>query len=102
MIGECPDGSVVLVHSSPAGVQICGTVTPSGRKGSEAVKLARKYMKKYYPSWYRRFPDCFRSASYLNYHQFRWDVRGANVMEDPDHYRDKGAKEILKDLFTDR
>lgn len=102
VIGECPDGSVVLVHSSPAGVQICGTVTPSGRKGSEAVKLARKYMKKYYPSWYRRFPDCFRSASYLNYHQFRWDVRGANVMEDPDHYRDKGAKEILKDLFTDR
>ena len=102
VIGECPDGSVVLVHSSPAGVQICGTATPSGKKDSRAVKLARKYMKKYYPSWYRRYPNCFRDVSYLKYDQFRWDVRGGNVMEDPDHYRDIPAAKILKDLFAGR
>lgn len=99
VLGACGDGSVVLVHSSPAGVQICGTQTPAGQKNSQAVKLAKKYMKKYYPSWYRRFPDCSRDASYLQYSQFRWDLREGNVMEDGERYREKSAKEVLKDLF---
>lgn len=99
VLGACQDGSVVLVHSSPAGVQICGTQTPAGQNNSQAIKLAKKYMKKYYPSWYRRFPDCSRDASYLQYTQFRWDIREGNVMEDTNQYTEKSAKAILKDLL---
>ena len=100
VVGECSDGSVVLVHSSPAGVQICGTVTPSGKRNSKAVLLARKYMKKYYPSWYRKFPDCIRDVSYLKkYNQFRWKISENNIMEDPEHYSNKSPKYILEDLL---
>lgn len=100
VIGECVDGSVVLVHSSPAGVQICGTTTPSGKKNSKAVRLARSAMKKYYPSWYRKYPDCVRNTSYLNdYNQFRWSVKEGEIMEDSDGYRNKSPKYILEDLL---
>lgn len=99
VLGACSDGSIVLVHSSPAGVQICGTQTPAGQNNSQAIKLAEKYMKKYYPSWYRKFPKCSRDASYLQYAQFRWDIREGNVMEDTDKYTEKSAKTILKDLL---
>ena len=100
VLGECADGSVVFVHSSPAGVQIGGTASPAGRTDSRAVKLAEKYMKKQAPSWYRRFPDVARGSSYLRYSQFRWDVRGGSVMEDPDGYQERSAKAVLKDLFA--
>lgn len=100
VLGECADGSVVLVHSSPAGVQICGTVTPQGEKNSKAIQLAKTYMKSYYPSWYRRFPNCSRDLSYLTkYGQFRWSTAKGNPMEDPENYQEKSAKAILKDLF---
>ena len=56
VVGSCQDGSVVLVHSSPAGVRLSGTPNRQGKAGSEAVRLAKAYMKKYYPSWYRRYP----------------------------------------------
>lgn len=100
VIGECVDGSVVLVHSSPCGVQICGTTTASGKRNSKAVRLARATMKKYFPSWYRKYPDCVRGASYLNdYHQFRWGIEDGKIMEDPDGYRNKSPKYILEDLL---
>lgn len=100
VLGECSDGSVVLVHSSPAGVQICGTSTPSGKSNSKAVRLARKYMKKYFPSWYKRYPNCSRGTSYLtDYSQFHWSIAKGNVMEDPDGYHKKSAAAVLKDLF---
>lgn len=101
VIGQCEDGSVVLVHSSPAGVQICGTVTPSGKKNSKAYKLAQKYMKKYYSSWYKKYPDVSRNSSYLShYGQMRWSVTGGNVkLSDPDGYQGMSAEEVLADLF---
>lgn len=101
VIGQCKDGSVVLVHSSPSGVQICGTVTPAGRKDSQAYKLAKKYMKKYYSSWYQKYPDVSRNSSYLShYAQMNWTVSGDNVkLSDPDGYRNMSAEEVLVDLF---
>ncbi len=41
VVGSCADGSVVLVHSSPAGVRLSGTPDKKGRTNSEAVKLAK-------------------------------------------------------------
>jgi len=101
VVGQCRDGSVVLVHSSPAGVQLCGTTTPSGRKNSKAYKLAKKYMKKYYKAWYKKYPDVSRGKSYLShYGQMRWNTSGKNViLSDPDGYQKISAEEVLADLF---
>ncbi len=102
VVGSCSDGSVVIAHSSPPGVQLCGTPSKSGKQESEAVKLARTYMKRYFPSWYKKYPNCSRGSSYLkHYSQMRWSLGENKVMSDPDGYRNMSAKEILKDLFEE-
>ena len=103
VVGSCADGSVVLVHSSPAGVRLSGTPDKKGRANSEAVKLAKQYMKKYYPSWYKRYPSCQKDKSYLtNYAQFRWKAGKDKMISDPDSYQQKSAKQVLKDLYNDK
>ena len=98
VLGSCSDGSVVILHSSPPGVQINGTPTPSGKTDSEAVKLAKYYMQTYYSSWYNRFPNVSKPISYLSgYYQFRWDT--ANGFADPEGYQSMTAEEVLADLF---
>lgn len=101
VIGQCEDGSVVLVHSSPAGVQLAGTVTPKGKENSQAYRLAKKYMKKYYASWHKKYPVKAKGKSYLShYGQMRWYTSGdSTVLSDPDGYRELPPEEILKDLF---
>lgn len=70
-LGTCEDGSVLLVHSSPPGVRLCGIAKSA--KAKDAVKLAENYMRTYYPDWYSRFPDCESPKSYLKKTaQFRW------------------------------
>lgn len=103
VVGDCEDGSVVLVHSSPAGVRLCGTVTPEGRKDSEACALAEEYMKRYYSDWYRRYPDVCKGSTYLqHYGQMRWKSSGKGaVLSDPDGFRGMYADEILKKLFEE-
>lgn len=103
VIGSCSDGSVVLVHSSPAGVRLSGTPDKKGKTESIAVKLARTYMKKY-PSWYSRYPSCGKDMYYLtDFNQFRWKINEKDgFMSDPDEYRTKTAKQILRDLFQYR
>ena len=91
-LGECSDGSVLLVHSSPKGVQISGT---SGR----AATLATHYMKKYFPEW----PYAARtvSSSYLNYvGKARWKMSGSGkVMSDPDGIQNMSAEQVMKLLL---
>lgn len=101
VIGECEDGSVVLVHSSPPGVQICGTATPEGKKKSQAFRLAKKYMKRYYKAWYNKYPEVGRGTTYLtHYGQMRWKTNGKNViLSDPENYQKMTAEQVLKDLF---
>lgn len=101
VVGQCSDGSVVLAHASPPGVQLSGTVTPSGNTNSEAVKLAKKYMKKYYPGWYGKYPEVSKGSTYLShYGQMRWTTKGVGcVLQDPDGYQDMSAEEVLEDLY---
>lgn len=101
VIGQCSDGSVVLVHSSPKGVMINGTVSKKGKKKSKAWKLAKKYMKKYYSAWYKRYPDVRRGKSYLtSYHRMRWSIGKKNsVMSDPEGLRNMSADKVLKIIF---
>ena len=101
-IGECSDGSVVFVHSSPPGVQINGTTTIDGNEDSMAIKLATRYMNKYYPEWSNKYPNFIRDESYLkNFSQMRWDISESGVLGDPDGYLQKDVTEILKDLFSE-
>ncbi len=96
-LGQCGDGSILLLHSSPPGVQLTGTYTPEGNKNSQAIQLAEKYMKKYYPDWYNKFPDSSRNESYLShYDQFRW-----SVLSDEEGYGSMTPEEILEDIFTE-
>lgn len=103
VIGKCSDGSVVLVHSSPKGVMINGTVSRKGKVKSKAWNLARHYMKKYYPEWYKRYPDVSRSSSYLNsYSRMRWYLGTKNsVMSDPEGLRKMNAAKVLKVIFNE-
>lgn len=102
-VGQCADGSAVILHSSPPGVQLAGTPSRSGRADSQAVALAQHYMKTYFPQWYVKYPNCAKDSNYLTqYAQMRWDITGKAVMTDPENYREKSADEILADLFASR
>ncbi len=100
VVGQCSDGSVVLLHSSPSGVMISGTYTRAGKANSKAVALAKKYMKTYYPKWYAKFPKISRNSQYLtSYNQMRWYTSTGSIITDPDGYLDMNASQVLKDLF---
>ena len=101
VIGRCSDGSVVLVHASPQGVMINGTVTKKGKKFSKAWKLARKYMRKYYPEWFAKYKDVRKSISYLkSYSKMAWTIgTGKSVMSDPDGLRNMNAEQVLRVIF---
>ena len=97
VIGQCSDGSVVVIHATPPCIQIGGTVSTSGSIKSEAIELANEYMKTYYPIAYQRYGVKVLDRSYLTgVNHFTW---GSNVLGDAEGYRNKKPAEILKDLF---
>ena len=90
-LGQCADKSVLLVHSSPKGVQISGT-------SGQAATLATHYMKKSFPEW----PYAARtvSKSYLSYAgKARWKVSGSGIMSDPNGLQQMSANEVMKFLL---
>lgn len=99
VIGECKDGSVVLLHSSPPGVRICGTTDLFENNNSKAIQLAEQYMSKYYGDFYNKFPDCRKPMEYLTgYDQFKWDM-SSDLISDPDGYLNMTAEQVLENLF---
>ena len=85
------------MHCSPNGVKLSGTSTKSGNSNRKAIQLAKAYMKKYFPTWYQKYPNVSCDKKYLtHYSQMRWKK---DVLSDPDGYQKKSAEEILKDLF---
>ena len=110
-LGMCEDGSVLLLHASPPGVSLCGTAEMprlhttglSGVKdksGSQAELLAEQYMRKYYPKWYERYPNCSRDVAYLKKSsQMRWN-RG--TLSDVEKLTEKTASEVLAWLFDEK
>ena len=115
VIGQCSDGSYVLVHCSGSEVmgctQLAGTPTPDGRVG-EAYQLARTYMQKYHQDTLNKYPWIIQSTSSMPYGtlctdaynymtsgqvtSFRWN---AKVLSDPDKLSSKSASQILKNLY---
>lgn len=100
VIGQCDDGSLVLVHSTPQAVQISGTCTPSGGWSSEARSLAQLYMDRYYPDWYFTSQGCGTNY-FTNVTVNRWSVDGSGIMRDPNGYQNMSAEEVLADLFCE-
>lgn len=100
VLGTASDGSLVIIHSSPAGVQINGTPTPSGESNSKAVQLATWYMSTVYPEWYRKFPNTKVGYSYLTqFDKMSWDVSGNALLNDPDGIKNMSAEQVLVTLF---
>lgn len=97
-LGQCTDGSVLLVHASPPGVRICGTMLADGEK-SEAVVLAENVMQTYYPDWYARYSECGVPYFYLTDSvKMRWYQTGDS---DPGHLQEKTAEEIVRYLYEE-
>ena len=100
-LGECSDGSAVVLHASPPVVGMAGTASKTGKSESKAVKLVRKYMKKYYPDLYKKYPNSIYRGSYYNtsYGRMRWNDK---TLKDPEGYRRMSAEQVMKDLFEER
>ena len=90
-LGTCSDKTILLVHSSPKGVQISGT-------GGQATTLAKKYMKLLAPNW----PYDIRtvgSGYTSNVTIARWVVNGSGILKDPDGLQKMSAEQVMKFLF---
>lgn len=95
-LGTCSDGSVLLVHSSPPGVRICGTELPGGYD-SRAIELAKEIMSTHYESWYNRYPDCSVNAGYLTGAvRMRWDT---SVLPDENDIQNASGEQVAEYLF---
>lgn len=110
VLGQCPDGSYVLVHCSPPCAQIAGTPDPATNSAdSQAIQLAKTYMQRYYKDTLESHhiqenPPTSRTwatdlCSYVSddaIECFHWSGR---TLSDPDGFKDKSAVQILKSLF---
>ena len=97
VLGMCSDGSLVIVHATPPVVQISGTVNTAGSTNSEAVKLAKAYMKKYYSDAAGKYNLCIASKAYVNnVDRFHWS---SSSMRDPDGLRNMAAAQVLEKLI---
>lgn len=94
-VGECGDKSLVLLHSSPCGVQLSGTCTPDGNKDSQAIALAGEYMNRYYPRWMERYPCIERDITYLTHYE---QLENTFLMDD-EGLRSMYADKILEIIF---
>lgn len=96
VVGQCEDGSVVLLHSTPPGVSLAGTLLEDGTK-SQAVQLAEEYMSRFYPEWYSKYDGYGKDYSYLtDSSRMRWN---RDTLADVEGLTGKSAQEVLEYLF---
>lgn len=92
-LGTCSDGSVLLVHSSPPGVSVCGTQLKEG-ESSIAIALATTYMEQNHPKWQEKYPNRTVPNTYLeNVKVFRWNTK---TMTDAEEYQIMNGEVIIK------
>lgn len=95
-LGSCEDGSVVVLHASPPGVTLSGTLLADGSE-SMAVKLAHKYMKQYYPDWYQKYSVKPCEYRYLTDSScMRWSKE---MLTDIYELQNKNAEDVLQWMF---
>ena len=111
-LGTCGDGSVVILHSTPADSR---TGQPGGgvelsavglSEECEAYQLADRYMSEYYPEWYERYPikladpDTYFSFTNEEAGRFTWDT-DQGELQDPEGVRDMTPAQVLAFLFKE-
>ena len=111
-LGTCRDGSVLIAHSTPSlsragapggGVQL-SALTDEKNADCEALRLADRIMREYFPDWYARYPAVCRSlAAYTRFDDpdtgiFSWDLTNG-PLADPMGLRKMTAEEIVAYLF---
>lgn len=114
-LGTCKDGSVLLIHSSPPGVSVCGTSLVEQKpfqddnqndtadtnqsqnaSQSQAVLLATKFMTMYYPNWQEKYPNREVPSSYLKeVSVMRWNH---HTLSDAEEYQKLSAEEVITQL----
>ena len=101
-LGTCADGSVLLVHSSPPGVSVCGTQLPQKNQGADydgssiAITLATEFMTAYYPDWQEKYSNRTASSTYLeNVSVMRWNP---TTMSDAKEMQAMSGEEVLQML----
>lgn len=105
-LGACGDGSVLILHSTPAvsrsgcpggGVELSAV---GSDEGCAAYRLAERYMEAFYPLWYARYPVKLADpAVYLRFvgedaGRFSWDT-AAGALTDPDGLQDMAPEAVL-------
>lgn len=93
-LGTCEDGSVLLVHSSPPGVSVCGTASKvQAAHKSIAVQLAMDYMMTKQPQWQEKYPNRVVPVTYLeDVTILRWSD---DVMKNAKNCQGKTGEEIM-------
>ena len=92
-MGTCSDGSVLIMHSTPQGVQLSGTE-------GKSLELASKYMTKISKSTGWPFPIKQYGAGYLEYvGKATWKVDGSGILTDPEGLQKKSAEQVCKIIF---
>lgn len=95
-LGTCADGSVLLVHSSPPGVSVCGTQLEDGKE-SIASTLAKEYMSKVHPKWQELYPNRMVSQSYLqNVSVMRWKKE---IMTDAEEMQKMCGEDVVEKIL---
>ena len=94
-LGTCQDNSVLLVHSSPPGVSVCGTISPEGEGNTSlAIRLATEYMSSHHPQWQEKYPNRTVPATYLeNVTLLRWN---SETLRNAKAYQEKAGEEIME------
>lgn len=97
-LGTCADGSVLLVHSSPPGVSVCGTQIENS-ESSIAIELATEYMTENFPTWQDKYPNRTVPNTYLeNVTVFRWS---SDTMSDTEEYQSMSGEEVHNKTLQD-
>ena len=96
-VKQCADRSLILLHSSPPGVQLCAASAQGA--DSAAARLVRCYTEKHWPEWNKKFGFCVRGAEYTRgVKAFRWSKA---VMSDPDRLCGRSPEKVLEILLSD-
>ncbi len=102
-LGQCADGSAVLVHSSPnTGVQISGTMLPGKEeKTTQSYWIAENAMAKYFPECHRHYATRECDLKYRTGNLMHWDLE-QGVLTDPDGFAKMGPREIIDAVLGKR
>ncbi len=102
-LGQCADGSVVLVHSSPnTGVQISGSMLPGKEeKTTQSYAVADAAMAKYFPACHQIYATRECALDYRSGNLMHWDLEHG-VLTDPDGFANLGPEEIIDAILGEK